>query len=222
MVQSVKVLANQMPGVDPNVSLAFVHFHGEIQRLLSFMHFLADQIPDGEAPVKLAPHIPLVFELAFCRSIDIFLMYVSELLTSVFEYQPKMLMSSEKVTLEEVLSYSTREELLSAMIEKKVQGLSFKGMKDLHEDLHIKIGFDLFPNQEHLRRSMVLIEKRNLTIHNRGIVNRRYLERVTASSLKLGDRLDFPVEQVVDDLAFLSSAVLDIDTRAGKKFKLDG
>ncbi len=220
MIQSWSVLSNRMSKTLETPT--FDRFHVDMQRLLLFLNYIADKIGMLEIPeqTEFVSHIPLVFELTFCRSIDNFLTYVSESLTSIFEKRPEMLKSSDVMTVEEIFSYPTRDELLSALIEKKVLALSFKGMKDLNDYLRKTVGFELFPKAEHLQHAIVLIEKRNLAIHNRCLVNRRYLERVPDSGLKIGDRITFVVNEVGDDIAFLADAVLDIETRAIQKFKL--
>jgi hypothetical protein len=221
MIQSRVIVSSSIPDA-VWCTRAFLRFHTDIQRLLTFLNYLGDEIGkmDSKAQVLFVGQFPFIFELAYCRSIDNFLTYISELLTVVFENRPEMLKSSDVVTVEEIFSYSTREELLSALIEKKVLSLSFKGMKELNDYLRKTVGFELFLEADLLQHAAVLIEKRNLAIHNRCVVNRRYLERVTGSPLKLGDSIEFPNTQVLADITFLAEAVGSIEKRAIDKFRL--
>lgn len=167
---------------------------------------------------NLSTHLPLLAELIFCRMVDNFLNYVSELMALIFETKPEMLKSDEKISIEEILEYPTREALLNALIERKVLALSFKGMIELNSDLARKIGFALFDDAADLKHAAILVEQRNLVTHNRGCVNRRYLERVSPTQLKLGDRLTFSIGPVKDDLAFLKRCLVHVDQRAQQKF----
>src|SRR5260370_37827463 len=49
--------------------------------------------------------------------------------------------------------------------------LSFKGMMELHNNLQKRFKFTLFERPDELERVAVLVEKRNLVEHNRGVVN---------------------------------------------------
>ena len=83
----------------------------------------------------LSRYVPLVLELTFCRTVDYYLVYVSDLLTLIFQTRPEMLKSNEQISLEEVLEYSDMKDLLHAITEKKVFQLSLKGVRALNEDL---------------------------------------------------------------------------------------
>src|ERR1700727_885710 len=101
MVQSGSVLSNRMSNTIQTP--AFDRFHVDMQRLLLFLNYIADRIGALEVAeqTEFMSHIPLIFELTFCRSIDNFLTYISESLTSIFEKRPEMLKSSDVMTVEE-------------------------------------------------------------------------------------------------------------------------
>ena len=50
---------------------------------------------------------------------------------------------------------------------------------------------------------MVLVEVRNLIVHNRGIVNRRFLDRRPTSGYKTGDGVNPSVSENSEHLIFL-------------------
>jgi hypothetical protein len=130
-----------------------------------------DDYREGRIPQPmdtLSSHLPLLFELIFCRVVDSFLNYISEILMLIFETKLEMLKSSEKISIEELFEYQTREELLGALTERKVIALSFKGLVELNDDLVKKLDFQLFMSSDGFERARVLVEKRNLVIHNRG------------------------------------------------------
>jgi hypothetical protein len=166
----------------------------------------------------LVKYFPLVLEMIFCRSIDNFLNYVSELLALIFTTRPEALKSNEKISIQEVLQYRDREELLGALTERRVIGLSFNGLAMLDEELDKTLNFPLFPDSASRERATFLVEQRNLAAHNRCVVNRRYLARVPSATEKLGDRIVFEPKSVVDALGFLIDSIDEIDVRAEIKF----
>src|SRR5260221_6988835 len=113
-----------------------------------------------------------VIEMMLVRGADNFLTYVSELLALVFTSRPETLKSGETVRLDEILQHSTMDDLVKRLAERRVERLSYQGMRDLQKDLSEKLSFELFPSPESLVRAVRVIEIRNLLVHNRGIVNR--------------------------------------------------
>lgn len=168
----------------------------------------------------LVSHMPLMLELIFVNSCDNFLTYISDLMVEVFVAHPGILKSQDKISVDWALQYDSRAELLDALTERKVINLSFNGLRDLQRELKLSLNFTLFEDEIELERAAVIVEKRNLLAHNRGIVNRRYLERVKNAKEKLNGRLGFEPQDVMQDLLFLNSSAQQIDARAITKFSL--
>jgi len=165
-------------------------------------------------------YVPLQSELFLCRMTDNFLTYISELLTLIFSTRQEMLTSKDTIGVKEALGCATREELIGLLTERKVLSLSFKGLKDLQDDLTKKHKFVLFTDTPDFDRASVLIEKRNLFTHNRGYVNRRYRDHVKDAAEAVGEKLAIEMSDLLDDLDFLTNQVIDIDDRAEVKFKI--
>jgi len=166
-------------------------------------------------------HVPLMLELTYCRVVDNYLAYVSGLLAAIYQAKPEALKSNDHVTMEFILQHTNLEELLGAITEKKVLEISFKGLMDLDKYISKHLGFPLIDNENDLKRAAVIIERRNLFTHNRGIINRRYLERVPDCSQKVGEKLILDSITTGQDLAFLGQAVVATDRRACQKFGLE-
>ncbi|MDO8629928.1 MAG: hypothetical protein Q7R41_05495, partial [Phycisphaerales bacterium] len=87
------------------------------------------------------------------------------------------------------------------------------------EYLASKLGFELFDDKTERDRVIAIVEARNLVVHNRGIVNARYLNRVPDSTYAEGDNIDLGSE-VIDDLEYLMRIALRSDRRAVEKWGL--
>lgn len=172
----------------------------------------------GEARIKRFARF--VMEMMVVRGADNFLTYVSELLALVFTSRPETLKSGETVKLEEILKYPTMDDLVMRLAERRVERLSYQGMKDLQKDLAEKLNFEIFPTPETLSRAVRIVEIRNLFVHNRGIVNRIFLTRTGDSSLAVGSLFRLSPHSVISELEFLAKSVIDIDGRAALKFGL--
>ena len=86
-----------------------------------------------------------------------------------------------------------------------------------------RLGFELFQDATRLRSAIQLVETRNLIVHNRGVVNRIFLDRVQdveASELTLGATIELSVSRFAREVGTLVGSVFDIDARAIAKWGL--
>lgn len=188
------------------------------ERLLQAQHKLMSALINSSE--EFANHEPLLRDLLFCRSLDLFLPYISDLLGLIFAALPEMLKSDKTCPLSMVFEYSDIEELKSAIAEQKVLQLSFSGIKGLHTELKNTFNLILFPARDHLNYVSLLSEKRNLLVHNDGIINGRYLKHVPLASEHLNAKLTISSDELTVSLRFMLDAVARIDADAVKKFHL--
>jgi hypothetical protein len=159
-------------------------------------------------------------QLVAARGAEDFLLYISELLALALRSRPETLRSNEQVRLDLILQHDTMENLVSDLAERKVQSLSFQGMRDVATWVQERLGLKLLSNPVSLERTVRIIEVRNLIAHNRAVVNRLFLTRVPDSPAAIGDVLNLHVKDVFDDLEFLGQAVADLDERCVAKLGL--
>jgi hypothetical protein len=175
----------------------------------------------GRAVKKLRAHKELLLQLLSARATDNFLGYVSELMSLIFRTRPETLRSSEQVRLDVILQYSAMDELIDHLAEERVNALSYQGMRRLADHLRDRLGFQLFVDDTHLDRAVLVVEIRNLVVHKRAVIDRAFLSRVPAYLGTVGDTIALDVDGVFSDFKFLATRVRDIDVRAQEKFNLD-
>lgn len=176
--------------------------------------------PTGEFRALFRFH-KVVSEMLLVRVVDNFLSYVSELLALVFTSKPETLRSNETVKLEEILQYGTMEDLIQHITEKRVERLSYQGMRDLNKDLAERLGFELFLSPEDLSHAVRLVEDRNLIVHSRGIVNQTYHKRTADSTIPVGKPMELiSIRRIRKETEFLARSVVSMDERAAAKFGL--
>ena len=84
------------------------------------------------APRALDEHIPFLSELVFCRGVDSFIVYLGELLATIFDTQPNQLKSSvDNVSTELILEHADINDLTTTLAERTVDKLISKSLKDL-------------------------------------------------------------------------------------------
>jgi hypothetical protein len=168
---------------------------------------------------ELVRYRQVILEILITRTVDNYLVFISELLATVFRTRPEMLRSNERVPLEFVLRYDNMDDLVDALAERRVERLAYSGMRQRTEDLGRTIGFELFESESDQRRVVKLVEDRNLLVHNRGVVTRTYLSRV-GEHRALGSRLDLDANTVFEDVEFLAQTAVLTDERAATKWQL--
>lgn len=175
----------------------------------------------GGRQITLSRHESLLYQLVYVREVSNFLSYLSELFSLVYMQRPEMLKANDQsVNLDWLLEFESMEDVVSALVERRVTDLSHMGMKDLHSHILKRSSFDLYPVTPHLDEAMRIIEIRNLIVHSRAVVNRHALNRVGNLGMGVGEIIRLEFAEVIRDLAFLARSVTDIDERAAAKFQL--
>lgn len=238
------------PEIPTGITDACSHFLDENASLLTFIGFVANlamdqdearktaikalyekadpakyenevkNVEDSSATKRLKSYSRLIFEMMICRAVDNYLCYISDLLSIIFRTKPETLRSNEKVSLKFILQHTSMDELIYELIDRRVNQLSYQGMRDLDDDLSKKLGFQLFADSESREQVVRIIESRNLIVHGRGIVNQIFLDRVRDFQTPVGQKIPLDVNTTFRDVKLLQEHVSDTDLKAIKKFHL--
>jgi hypothetical protein len=169
---------------------------------------------------ELIAHVSLMHEFVLTRTIDNFLTYIAELLALIYKTRPEMLKSSEPERLEFILQHSSMDELREAIAERHVERLSYKGLRDLSDYIEAQMKFSLFEKPDELAHAALLVEYRNLLVHNRGIVSAAAVRRFPQLRESVNKRIPTSYKHVQEYRRFMENAAFDIDVRATQKFGL--
>jgi len=182
---------------------------------------ITDLLDAEDAQLKtITEGLRLLKSTILCLDVENWLNYLSDLLSLVFITSPKTLISSEqKIDIKEIFRYDDRDDLIRALAERHVERLSYLGFADMASELEKKLSFKLLDLKDDVQRVTRLIELRNLIVHNRGIVNQRFLSKVRDNSFALGQNVAISPE-IVDDLRCMKKIASSIDSKATVKFKL--
>jgi hypothetical protein len=179
---------------------------------------LANKNP-GPRTQYFRKHQQLFVEMLLTRIVDNFQKYVTDLIREVLKKQPATLASSTKsLSLEEVLKFERMEDLLSDVIDKRVNGLSYQGFNAIRDWCSGR-GIPIVVRDEQLPRVVDYIATRNVIAHNRGVVDRRYVSTVQ-SNFNVGDVRTIGTNELWGAASTLTSVVIQTDAAVASKFGL--
>jgi len=166
-------------------------FTQELQELLDYNECIVEMATNSgnELVQKFLTHVPLFEELTYCRMVDCYLRFLSRVLSALYALKPEMLRSNEHVTVDFVMKHESMDDLINSLIERKVRVLAFESMKKLSTYFERALKLPLFESPEELQTAVLAIEIRNLYVHDHGVVNRTFRQRVPTFPCKIGERI---------------------------------
>jgi hypothetical protein len=153
------------------------------------------------------------------------LCYISEIVQQVVKKRHEILRSSEKLTTEEVLQFKRISDIVAFMADRKINELSYGGLREMQEFVADRLGVEMFKDDKERMLLTILVELRNIHTHNRGIVNKLFLNRIGCNHY---DDFQFELGQLyhvnLDRFATLSrnaiAVAIRLDDRLAAKFKV--
>lgn len=155
------------------------------------------------------------------ESANSLLCYFSEIVQSAMEKRPELLKSGQQVQLDEIFSFNNRRELISYLIDKQVNSLSYGGILQIEEYLKNRLGIDVFAGEDQRNLIKIMIEVRNIQSHNRGIVNRIFLSRIKnhmGFNFELGNLFHLDLDEFIRLSSNSMDVVINIDEKVAEKF----
>jgi hypothetical protein len=172
---------------------------------------------DYSASSILSKEGDMLPEMFYTKMVDIFLIFIQDILKSIYASRSDLLNTDQVIKFSEVSSFNRYSDLTDYMIEKSVHEFSYSGIKKLNLQVKNRTGFELFRNVAISNRLSYIVECRNLIVHNRSEVNYRFKNN-TRTKVKVGS--DLKITNEVRVMQFLQALANDIDFRVKKKIKL--
>lgn len=170
----------------------------------------------GGAMKQFDKHRKLLRELFSVRLVDSYLCYITDLLTILHKNRIELLNLKSTISLAEVLTFENLEDMHGHLIEKRVLDLSYKGIGELNDELLSRLNFPIFKDTDEETKIVQIIEVRNLLVHNRGKINRRFISRTDGDMGQLGKTVD--LGNPMDKLQLIYTHTFRVDQEARKKF----
>lgn len=169
------MLANRADFVSVTAAKALMKASSNEEEIKSYQRTIDNE---GAAARKLANYSTLLSRHLVTNTVDIFLWYLSGILKIAMKKQANLLRSGETIRLDELFDFADRRDLIDYLVDRKVNELSYGGIKKIEAYFFDKLGINIFPDKGSKKLLTVFIELRNIQTHNRGFVNRLFMSRV--------------------------------------------
>jgi hypothetical protein len=180
---------------------------------------ISDRIEDKGMIDQLKQNRRILIQMLHARMVDNYLSYLTHVLHESFCCKPEILRSSEKIEFAEVLAFQEMKDLVQHLAEKKILSLSYRSVGDLNEYFMDRFNATLLP-EEKLSELIKAVETRNLVVHNRGIRNRLYCNKVGEDESMIGKLRDIGIDYVRQVNSMLFASVKELDSGLRKKLGL--
>jgi hypothetical protein len=127
--------------------------------------------------------------------------------------------SQLKIEAREVFAHDDMGSLRAWVIDRKVNDLSFQGLGALESYCRKQFGFSLLPDRVQRQALGSFIAIRNLLVHKRGIVDRRFIRVVGDSRGDIGEKVTISGADIELVMNTILECVESIDQRASRHFK---
>lgn len=177
---------------------------------------------ERRSPVDdLKKHRQFLMEVVLVRHIENYLNYLSSLLREIFLTRPEALRSSEKIELDMILRHDSIDDLVRTITERKVESLSYSSFSELAEYFKEKFHIQLVSTED-LSCVVDAIETRNISVHNRCIINHRFVSRTGSNADAIGQLRELWVQDIEAIAQQLGKSVKAIDVAARKRLHVKG
>lgn len=173
------------------------------------------------AVAQMDVHSAVLEEMIFCRGVNSFQTYLADLVTLIYEKYPKKLPSNKQTTYRFCIEHHMAGDLISALAEETVMELTHQSLDALAKYFKKNLDLVLFNKDADLSNARLCVDIRNVITHNRGIVNRFFVQRNPRFEDAIGKRMVLSEEERREMLSTLGYCARQLDIRAIKKFRLE-
>lgn len=160
----------------------------------------------------------LIRVLGLSYLVTIFETYLTDIVREILLIHPDTLKSARQLTAETVLNLGERKKIVSYLAEKEVEELLYKCFPDVVKYFSTKFKVNLNDSGVSSETIVEIIATRNIHVHNMGIVNRRYIESVKESKLKVGVYKSITKEYLRASFGQIGAFVKFIDAEMQRKY----
>jgi hypothetical protein len=134
----------------------------------------------------------MLLDMALVNLVALLDAFLADSFTAVLAARPEMLRSRQRqLSYETVLSFDDYEQLTTHMAQREIGGTSYKSMPDQLAYYKQRFNVDLEQTEDVSVPDLVeAVARRNLLLHNNGVVNLTYLALVPQARASIGDTLE--------------------------------
>jgi len=161
-----------------------------------------------------------ISEILLCRQIDNFQTYISSILFESYLCKPDLLKSNEKIDVNIVLGQKSLNDIVMSIAERKVESLMYSSFMSIRKYIEDKFNTTIV-DCEDLDNVITAIETRNIIIHNKCIVNNRYITKTHSAQGLLGKKVILDIGNIERLSMMLAYSVKIFDNKIKQKLNLE-
>lgn len=144
--------------------------------------------------------------------------YLSDILKYIFKININALKSSKSILFEEVLNFKSLGNLQIFLIEKEICDLFYGEFRKISDYFNKKFGFDIKCPKISKDEIAELFQTRNIIIHNSGVVNKKYIDKVVNSRFTEGSLREIEPDEIYLVIEKLMGLTFFLDGKVKEKF----
>jgi hypothetical protein len=161
----------------------------------------------------------VICEMALCRVVDNYMIYICNMVALIFKTDPRTMRSDGTLPYADILKHTSMDELVATIAEREVDKLA-GDLEKLNTYIIKTFNLNLFGNSpEVFEEAMKYNELRNLIVHKRGTIDRRFKGKVKKDYGEIGDRI-LVLNEMTRAISLFSRVVNAFDAEAVKKYNL--
>lgn len=172
---------------------------------------------------QLAQYRRVYSENLVNNTVNAFNRYLSEAIQACIMKQPRLLSSEDTVPVQSIIGLSNMKDVIQILVERRANKLAYGSLTDISDYIKRHLGISLFADAEREAWVKLAIEVRNINVHNGGVVNAIFLDRVKdrrSEDFVLGKRHHTDWNLYTSFTANLVKTACEFDDAITKKFKL--
>jgi len=151
-----------------------------------------------------------LFSLIHQHQVSLFEHLYFDLLRLILENRPQHLSGNKQIDYTTILNASTKEEIISELINRDLNSLKYKSIKDWFNYLKDLVSIPDV-SEEDKQKIVEAKAKRDLLVHHAGIVDQTYLKKVgSATDLSLGEQIDITSEYTTETWKVFHRVLVEI------------
>ena len=151
--------------------------------------------------------------------------FISQIIQYYYQKFPKAFSSnSDKLSLEKIRELGSLEEAEQLLISNEIDSLLRGNIQSQLDYFEKQLNIDLKPIQSYLEDLTEMSQRRNLLVHNDGIVNKQYLLKTPKKHLhkiKEGDKISINQEYLLNSIKLINTIGIILFQQCFRKWEKD-
>lgn len=176
--------------------------------------YVLDPIKSREAYLSLMQQPKILSESVLMMLLVMYEDAISSIYKYLIERFPKAFLADKSITYSELMSMNTNiEEIKHRFIDKEIDGIMREPISNWYDSFRKRQKANFLFADELFEKFKEIYYRRNIIVHNQGVVNEVYLGNIKNAKVKLGERLK--VDGCYLEEAFSCTSLVLVDTFFG-------